>query len=146
VTKVGTDVPTVDYVKNTKIYLALEKAIAKGLVASSISVNSGGLGIALARASLGGMLGTTITLDKLKGSASTIDAKLFSESQGRIVVSIARKNMKAFENLMKGVSFTKIGIVSNTKKFIILEKKKKVVDTNIEKLYDVYHKFSQKMS
>jgi hypothetical protein len=54
--------------------------------------------------------------------------------------------MKAFENLMKGVSFTKIGIVSNTKKFIILEKKKKVVDTNIEKLYDVYHKFSQKMS
>ena len=145
VTKIGNNVPKVDFKNNAKTYQALEKAIGKGLVASSLSITSGGLAIALAKASVGGMLGITSDLKKLKGNAKDIDAKLFSESQGRIVVSIVKSNKRAFEKIVKNISATYLGTVSNGKKFIIADGKTKVVDTTIEKLSQSYHSFSEKM-
>lgn len=66
VTKIGKNVPQVDFKNNAKTYQALEKAIGKGVVASSLSITSGGLAIALAKASVGGMLGITADLKKAK--------------------------------------------------------------------------------
>ena len=59
---VGDNVPKVDIKKNIKTYLALEKAIQKELIASSLSVTSGGLGIALAKACVGGNIGCNVSL------------------------------------------------------------------------------------
>lgn len=145
VTKIGANVPKVDAKKNIKTYKALEKAIQSELVASSLSIVSGGLACALAKASVGGMLGANLNLKNLLGEAKTIDAKLFSESQGRILVTVAKKNQKAFDKVVKGIPHAYLGTVSNGKKFVISDGKNKVVDTTIEKLYTAYHTFSEKM-
>ena len=143
---IGNDVPKVNLEKNLKIYLVLENVISKELISSAISLTSGGLAIALAKASVGGMLGCTVSLKNLPGNFTSLDSALFSESQGRILATVAKENVKKFENMMKGISFAKLGIVSKNNKFIILNmENKKVVDTNVYKLFDIYHNFSNKM-
>ncbi len=139
---IGNTVPKVDTKKNTKIYKALEKVIAKELVASAISVNSGGLAQALAKASVGGRLGINVDFKKLAGTASNIDAKLFAESQGRIVVSVAKSNTKAFESLIKSIPYTKIGSVSKDKNFVIKDGKNKIVETKVDTISKSYNSFS----
>lgn len=141
----GHCVPKVDAEKNLKTYRALEKAINKNLLNSSLSATSGGLAVALAKASIGGMLGCKVSLKGMKGRL--LDAtykKLFSESQGRILVTVSPKNTKAFEKLMKGVSLVKLGTVSKDSKIMITDKDK-VVATNVKKLHKIYHEFSEKM-
>ena len=143
---IGNDVPKVNALKNIQIYKAIEKAIAKELLSSSISVTSGGLVIALGKASVGGNLGCNISLKNLIGSYSSVDSALFSESQGRIIVSVSKENVKEFEKLMKGVACVKLGNVKADGKLIITDKKNiKVIDTNIKKLFNLYHDFSNKM-
>ncbi len=143
---IGNDIPKVNAEKNIKIYKAIEKAISKELLSSCISVTSGGLTTALGKASIGGKLGCNISLPNLPGNYSNIDSALFSESQGRIIVSVNKKNIKEFEKLMKGLSFAKLGTVKANDKLIITDKNNiKVVDTNINKLFDIYHDFSNKM-
>ncbi len=137
---IGNNVPQVNWKTNTKTYRALEKAIAKDLIASAISVSSGGLAIALAKSAVGGMLGCNASVENLPGNADTVDAKLFSESQGRAVVSINPKDAKRFEKIMKenGAHFAKIGVVSKNSGFTI----DKAIKTDVKKLHAIYHKFS----
>src|SRR3989339_777834 len=145
---VGNNVPKVNLEKNIKTYLATEKAIQKELLASSISVNSGGLGIALAKACVGGNIGCNISVSNI--GCLTADAKLFSESQGRILVSVAPKNVKVFEKIMKDIYYVKLGKVTTAGRFIITDTKNsghrvstiKVVETTVKKLTAIYHKFS----
>src|SRR3989339_165385 len=137
---VGNNVPKVNLEKNIKTYLVLEKAIQEGLVSSSLSVTSGGLGIALAKAAVGGMMGCNISLSPI-GKTYGVDVKLFSESQGRILVSVPSKNVSAFEKIIKNISFAKLGRVVGGGKVVIMDKSK-IVETNVKKLHKIYHKFS----
>ncbi len=142
---IGQNVPKVDLEKNTKTYLATEKAIQKELLASSMSVTSGGLAIALAKACVGGNIGCKVSIDKINGSLASvlsIDAKLFSESQGRILISVSPKNIKEFESIMKDISYFRLGKVIKGEKLLITDRKNEVVDTNVKKLTNIYHKFS----
>lgn len=138
---IGNNVPKVDFKKNTKIYTALEKVIEKELVASAISVHSGGLGITLAKACVGGMVGCDVSLKNISREKISTDAKLFSESQGRIIVSVSPKNVKAFEKIIKNISYAKLGKVTKKGEFVISDKNK-IVETNVKKLHAIYHKFS----
>ena len=106
---VGRNVPKVDVKKNAKAYDAITKANTQGLIASMISVGRGGLAVALAKQSIAGQMGARIDLTKLPGRAKQADAILFSESQGRILVSIRPTREKAFEKLLKGISHARIG-------------------------------------
>lgn len=136
---IGNMVPKVNAWKNKKLYEAFHSCIKKGLIASAQSVNRGGLGIALAKKALGGMLGLKIDLRKLPGKVSRDDYALFSESQGRIVVTVAPENRKIFENLMKRNAFSLIGEVSKDSKFEITGLKGSIiVDTGINALLNSY--------
>ncbi|MDP9249252.1 MAG: AIR synthase-related protein [bacterium] len=140
----GANVPKVNLEKNIKTYRALEQAIKKELLASAMSINSGGLVIALAKASLGGLLGAQVSIKNIPGTANTVTAKLFSESQGRIVVSVAPKNAAVFEKIMKNIPHARVGKVTGGDKFIISDGKK-IVDTSVKKLHKIYHSFSNSM-
>lgn len=143
---IGNNVPKVNLEKNVKIYSALENVISKELISSAISLTSGGLAIALVKASVGGMLGCKVFLKNLPGEMSGTDSALFSESQGRILVSVAPKNITKFEKIIKKISYKKIGQVSKNDEFIIFDaENKKIVGTNIKKLQALYHNFSNKM-
>ncbi|MBI5139475.1 phosphoribosylformylglycinamidine synthase [Candidatus Nomurabacteria bacterium] len=142
---IGNDVPKVDLKKNLKTYQALENAIEKELLVSAVSLTSGGLGIALARASLGGMLGSEISVTGILGGSKTAYAKLFSESQGRILVSVSPQNKAKFESMVKSTACTHLGKVTKNGKVVVLDGKEKIISTDVKKLHKIYHSFSEKM-
>lgn len=106
------EVPRVNLKKNIAAYRALSAAIEKGLVASALGVGRGGLGVALAKTAIAGQLGIKADLTKLPGGASNPASILFSESQGRVLVSIRLTAKTAFERQCQGVAFTLIGKVT----------------------------------
>jgi len=136
---VRNSVPKVDAEKNKKIYDLFFKAVQKNLIASSISIGRGGLGIALAKTSMGGKLGININLKNIFGKITRNDYVLYSESQGRILVSIDPKNKKQFENNFKNISYTLIGKVTDKKTFEIIGlNNKKIINLKTDELEESY--------
>ncbi len=142
----GASVPKVNLKKNLKIYKIAERLISDELIRSAISVTSGGLGIALAKACIGGMLGCNVSISNVCQSLALADVKLFSESQGRILVSVSPKNTKQFEKIIKDIPYTKLGRTTQDGKVIVVDEGKKIIETTVKKLHGIYHSFSNKMS
>jgi phosphoribosylformylglycinamidine synthase len=124
---IGNNVPKVNAKKNKKIYQILTRCINQEIISSVISVNRGGLAVALIKTAMAGMLGINISLKNLSGKTSRDDFALFSESQGRIIVSINPKNKKQFEKIMKGSVCKQIGKVINTDMIRIKGKDNKLI-------------------
>ncbi len=135
----GNNVPKVNSKKNMKLYLAIHKAICENLVASGISVGKGGLAVAIAKMSMGGLLGLDINLELISGNFTRDDFVLFSESQGRIIVTINPQNQKRFEKILRGTSFRVIGQVRQNPVINISGlNKKSVVETNVSEALKFY--------
>lgn len=134
-------VPKVNSKKNLKLYSSLHSAIQKRLIASSISVTRGGIGVALSKMAMGGMWGLSVTLQKIPGRVTRNDCALFSESQGRIVVTVAPQNKKQFESVLKGNSISLLGKVTDDKIFTIQGLNgKQIVQTSLQDLQTAYTK------
>ncbi|MDP2641690.1 MAG: AIR synthase-related protein, partial [bacterium] len=112
-------VPAVDSARNLRLYKSFARCAEDGIITSGISLGRGGLGVALAKSAIGGRLGAEISLKPISRNTSSDAATLFSESQGRILVSIAPANKKRFEERMKG-HFTLLGKVSKSRNVRIL--------------------------
>ncbi|HUC87360.1 MAG TPA: AIR synthase-related protein, partial [Candidatus Saccharimonadales bacterium] len=93
-------VPQVNATTNLKLYRRLAEATSRGLVASSLSLTRGGLLAGLTKMAMGGKLGMAIDLDMIVAQARSLAAALGSESQGRVLVTVAPENQGAFEELM----------------------------------------------
>jgi phosphoribosylformylglycinamidine synthase len=104
------EVPSVDAVKNAKLYRSFEQALKKNLIASSASIERGGLAVALAKSAIAGIKGATIDLSAI--GKDRADSILFSESQGRFLVSVDPKKQNQFEEIFAGQSFRQIGTVT----------------------------------
>ncbi|HEX8966184.1 MAG TPA: phosphoribosylformylglycinamidine synthase subunit PurL [Patescibacteria group bacterium] len=136
---IGNSIPKVDEKKNSHLYHSVYKAIQNELIESSQSINHGGLAIALAKTLMGGMLGAAISLDQLANTVSRNDFALFSESQGRIVVTVSPKNKKAFEKAMEGNNIYLIGEITKTPKVTIKGINKKIiVSTTVDAMLESY--------
>lgn len=109
---VGNHLPEVEIFKNKRLYQAVAKAINKRLIASSISVTRGGLGIALAKSAMASGLGLKINL--INNGYS-----LFSESSGRVMVTVNPKNKAEFEKIMAGNFYQLVGKVIREPKILI---------------------------
>jgi phosphoribosylformylglycinamidine synthase len=105
----GNNVPEMHDEVNYALYRALSEANKKHLCASAIPVSFGGVGVALAKKSIASGLGLDVTLsDELR-----LDKMLYSESQGRIVVTIAPQDKEAFEKTFGDYKFIQqIGTVT----------------------------------
>ena len=112
-TKAGS-VPVVNVKKNSKAYDAVSKAIQNDFIASAIGVGRGGLAVALAKSAVAGQLGASVNLTKISGTAKRSEAILFSESQGRMLVSVRRGRESDFERACQGVTLTRIGEVGGS--------------------------------
>lgn len=135
----GGHVPVVNAKKNAKTYDVFSEAISKRLVASAIGVGRGGLAIALAKSAIGGQLGAEVKLADIPGAASTPESILFSESQGRVLVSVRRGKEKMFESGMRKVPFAKIGEVGGSSLRVQLSEKK--ADIPLPSLTEAYRSF-----
>ena len=123
--ELGANVPKVNFRKNVALYRKLQKAIAKGLVASCHDCSEGGLSVALAESCIGGEIGAQVDLDKHSGKLSP-EAALFSESSGRFVVSVKKKDERAFLSIMKGASCIRAGQAEGSSLRILLHGKELV--------------------
>ena len=102
-----------------KNYRALHAAMCKGLVSSAHDLSDGGLAVALSESSFAGMLGARIDLTRVLKSAGVTrdDTLLFSESNGRILVSVPADEEKRakFEEIMSGCDCREIGEVTDNR-------------------------------
>jgi len=106
------EVPAVDAEENRALYSAFETAMSRGLAASSISLERGGLGLALAKSAMAGMLGVSIDLSRVTaGERLSDDILLYSESQGRLLVSVQGERAPEFEGIFHGLPCARIGEV-----------------------------------
>ncbi|MDO8522258.1 MAG: AIR synthase-related protein [bacterium] len=150
--KTGNIVPTVDAKKNAKVYDALSRAIGgkghpyklenvrmSGCVVSAISVGRGGLVVALAKSAIAGQLGASVSLKNLQGNAKSADAILFSESQGRMLVSVRPESKSAFEKTYQGLTLMEIGTVAGNRVSIELPMSR--IEATVSELTSAYHSF-----
>ncbi len=138
---IGNDVPKVDAASAKRLYIALEKAIREGAVASCHDCSDGGLGVALAESAFSGDLGMTIELTKVPvENIKRADTILFSESQSRFVVTVAPDKVRRFEELMKGNVFADIGVVTAQQNFTVMDGEKVVLSAGIDELKEAWQR------
>ena len=108
----GLKVPQTDLAASKALCRALYAGLKDGLVASACVPSRGGLALALARMVLAGRLGLEVELDGLpvEGELEAMPL-LFSESTGRMVVTVAPGWAEEFEQLMEEVPCARVGRV-----------------------------------
>ncbi|MBV9349342.1 MAG: phosphoribosylformylglycinamidine synthase [Patescibacteria group bacterium] len=138
--KIGGRVPKVEAKKNLKLYKTFEKAVREELVASALSVNRGGLALALSKKALAGNLGIEADLSKIPGTAKAPHALLFSESQGRILASVRPDAAHRFEKLFTGQGYRRIGAVTKKPVLSVMLANKKLAFLSLNKALASYRK------
>ncbi|GAB6096570.1 phosphoribosylformylglycinamidine synthase subunit PurS [Desulfatiferula olefinivorans] len=114
---VGLNVPVVNPAHFMPRYRALSRALETGLLASAHGVYRGGLGVHLALAAMGGCLGMEVNLADVLWEGDETgrrnDRILFSETPGRVIVTVAPDHAPVFEKLFKGLALCRIGRVGS---------------------------------
>ena len=68
---------------------------------------------------MAGGLGVEISLKNLPGKFTNDHAALFSESQGRILVTVSPNNAEGFGKIMRGNTFKRIGYVTDKNNLVV---------------------------
>lgn len=106
--KLGNNVPETDGPANLNLYKSLSKANTHHWIASALPLTLGGLGVALAKKCIASGLGMDLRLL----SSLRLDKYLFSESTGRVLVTIDPKHKRDVEFLF-GDDAHYLGTVTN---------------------------------
>jgi len=131
----GKSVPQLRATKARKTYYNLTKAMSRGIVKSCHDLSEGGLAVAAAEMAFAGGYGLELDLRAVPGKdLARNDFVLFSESNSRFLIEIAKKDKADFEGLM-GKYSAQIGKVTKEQKLLIYGLNGKVVvDATLEKL------------
>jgi phosphoribosylformylglycinamidine synthase len=133
-----TGIPQIDAEKNKLTYDRFFSCVKQELISSAISIHRGGIAYALTRTAMAGRLGIDADLSSLPGTANDTQTRLFSESQGRMLVSVSPKNTKGFEKQMKDTACVQIGKVRKDEKIIVTNENEKVIRTSVEECLKKY--------
>jgi phosphoribosylformylglycinamidine synthase len=132
---VGNKAPRLDPDETLPLYRAFEGAVGDGIVRSAATPARGGLGVALARAAMAGELGLTLDLDDCPDlGALPPDAALFSESNGRLVVTVAASDAEAFAARFEGLACRLVGEVTRGPRLVVRLGGGAVVDADVLEL------------
>ncbi len=135
----GGTVPEVDAEANKKLYEAFEKAVEQKVIASASSVGIGGLAMSLAKTSIAGLLGMKIDLSSVQTPQQLANWQaLYSESQGRFVVTINPKNLEEFEAIFTGQNIFRIGEITADRFEISGLDSQIIVDTTVQEMAKNY--------
>lgn len=132
----GGEVPKLDVRAACSIYHVMSKAIENGILRSSHTPTLGGLAAAMALAAIGGDVGAEIDLSSLvcEGDPDD-DARLFSESNSRFVITCSPDKKSDLESLFSKLPCSRIGTVTDDRKLKIHGTGgNKAVETDIETL------------
>ncbi|MDI6840661.1 MAG: phosphoribosylformylglycinamidine synthase subunit PurL [bacterium] len=97
------------------LFSALHNAIKTGLVKACHDCSEGGIGVTCAEMCFAGGIGMKVWLNKvICGETITKnDQILFSESNSRFIVEVARENKSEFASMLSEIDFAEIGITTN---------------------------------
>jgi phosphoribosylformylglycinamidine synthase len=111
--RLGARVPRVDLALARRIFRALHRAIATGLVRACHDLSEGGLGVAAAEMTFGSQLGVEIDLRGVPcaGFEPDVETILWSESPSRFLVEVAPADVEPFEALFSDLPFGGVGSV-----------------------------------
>ncbi len=120
----GSSVPMIYPAQAMKIFSSLNRLAAAGALRSVHDCSEGGLGVSAAEMAFSGGLGMEISLadavykcaDKKRRRNDFI---LFSESNSRFIVEVAREKKRVFERELKGLPFSLIGRLEAHGQFIV---------------------------
>lgn len=131
----GSKPPTVDCDRTLPLYRALRGAIRAGYVRSASTPTKGGLALALVRSALAGGLGASVDLAAI-AAANDLDSDvtLFSESNGRFVVSVSAQESRLFEDCMQPAPMYPVGQVDPGTKLTIHRDGRQLVSLELELL------------
>ncbi len=110
---VGNRVPRLDFKHNIEMYRRLRDAIRANIVRSCHDLSDGGLGVTLAETAFAGGYGISAYLSRVPyEGAERDDFILFSESPGRLLVTVRPEHKTAFEERMVDSMYAEIGLVT----------------------------------
>jgi phosphoribosylformylglycinamidine synthase len=136
---VGNRVPTVDAESNLSLYRTLHGVIREGLVRSAATPGKGGLAVALARCSLAGDLGATLELGAGSHTEElSADTLMFSESNGRFIVTVATDRADDLESRFIGLPCCRIGHVTAAPDLVLTYDNEPIINATICQLRDSF--------
>ncbi len=102
---VAGELPKIDYKKELALWDLVIEANKKNLLECAKDASSGGVAIALAKMAATSSLGCDITM--------TVEDErdIFAESMSRAIIEVKPENAQAFEVMLEGIFFEKIGTV-----------------------------------
>ena len=117
-TGIGGQVPRLeDPERQLEVYRKLSSSIQNGLIRTAHDCSEGGLAVALAEMCIGGRCGAIIDIDGI--GSGDVFCRLWSESLGRIIVSVEAEHELAFVAMMEGADIHLIGMVTETSDLIV---------------------------
>ena len=147
----GGATPQVDLLSARARYALLHEAVKARLINACHDLSDGGLGVALAEMALAGRLGARINLDRVPSrglgtpaSGSGVDSLtslLYSESASRLLVTVPRDNIRAFQDLFKaslGFDAALIGNVSDTPSLVLVSNDSPVLEAPVTVLAQAF--------
>jgi phosphoribosylformylglycinamidine synthase II len=139
---IGTAVPVVDIAGNLGRYRALSRATGRGLAASIHDISDAGLGTAVAESALAGDLGMDVDLGAvIREGVDRDDFLLFSESAGRFVVTVSPGDAEAFEAIIAGTTWARVGRVTEERRVVLRGLGGKVVvDLSLDDVRDAWRR------
>jgi phosphoribosylformylglycinamidine synthase len=138
---VGNKVPRVRASETLPLYRALAEAIRRGLVRSAATPALGGLALAIARAAMAGELGVDLDLAASPDlSQLPPEVGLFSESNGRFVVSCAAEHAAAIETLFAGLACRRVGTVTEVRRVRVTLGERVLLDASLDEMKTAYKK------
>ncbi len=132
----GGEAPKLDVAQALAVYRAMGEATARGIVRSSHTPTLGGLAVAFSLAALGGDLGADIDLASLEcDGAPDDDARLFSESNSRFVVTCAPESEAEFVSLFRSLPCARVGVVSAERRLRVAGRGgRRLIDADLDAL------------
>ncbi len=121
----GANVPRVRTGEGLRVLRGLAACTAGGLARALHDCSEGGLAVAAAETAFAGGLGLDLDLgampvDENEPALST-EARLFSESQSRLLAEVAPENQAAFEDALArhGAPFARVGTVTDARRLTV---------------------------
>ncbi len=136
-------VPRVDLEKEKKIYSEVREVIKEGLVNEAIDCSRGGLAVALAKMAIINNVGLNVDLTEYNKNNLREDILLFSETSGRIILSVSEENKDKVLNKLSNAYV--IGKVEKDNKLKITINKKEVINLDVSELKKRYYEAFPKM-
>ncbi len=134
----GGAVPEVDLLAARERYRLLHRAIRQKLVSACHDLSDGGLAVALAEMALAGRMGARINLERTpQRDVSSLTELLYAESASRLLVTVPRKHIPAFQELFAvhlGRDAALIGNTADTDELTLCRGEEEIARLNVEEL------------